>query len=239
MKQFVLSFILWIGVFTPINASAQNKNRIAIHSGVFHSFFDNSPILNTQYPWKNNDLDIFNGLFLNSSGVTYSRLLNAKSNLSFGFTSFRQNYNKYFKKYPIIKPVIGWRYFTTLNFEYTRNSQLSDKFNFIYGGGINYRHGEEGIIITAHAIFTLNGYVIYEQMIENVRRNDFGINTFLGVELTPRKWLTIFTKIDFLGSIYMHDKKTIDRLHHVYKSPQFPSRYDLSWKFGVGINFGK
>ena len=239
MRQIKLRLMILGVLCTPSILFTQTNNRVSIQTGLFHCFFDGSPILNVNYPLKNNKLDIFNGLFLNSVGLEYSRLITQKSFLAINYLSFRQNYNKHTDTYPIIEPIVGWRYFSTVGLSYSRKMELSTKFDFIYGGGVNFRRGEEAIIISRHPIGSFNGQTVYELWIENIRRNDIGLNTFVGIDYTPVKWLTLSTKIDFLGFVYIHDKEKAKRLKEVYDSPQFPSKYDLSLRFSLGFNFGK
>lgn len=93
-SRLYLLMTIVLGAFAPSTIFSQN-NRVSIHSGLFHSFFDGSPILNTNYLNKGNKP--FNGLFYNSLGIQYERKLNSKSSLSF-------EYNYYYEIYENIYP---------------------------------------------------------------------------------------------------------------------------------------
>lgn len=236
MKKFKLRLIILGVLCTPSIFLAQTKNSISFQTGLFHYSFDKSPIMNINYPTKYNNQDVFNGLFLNSIGIEYTRQINDKSCILINFFSFRQNYSKYFKN-SMPKPVIGWRYFSTIGLNYSRKIRILEKINFNYGCGINFRYGEEAVIISRFIIGEFNGQPVYELLIENIRRNDIGINSFIGIEYSPLKGITLFSKIDFLGFVYINDKEQKDDMKNVYNSPQYPSRFDLSLKLGIGFNF--
>jgi hypothetical protein len=65
-----------------------------------------------------------------------------------------------------------------------------------------------------------------------------------GIEYTPIKWITLFTNFDFLGIAYLgaedvYGNNAADFYKVKFDLKNIPSRYDLSWRFGIGINFGK
>ncbi len=238
MKIKKIIIIILLGVFfTPSKIIAQEKNRISVQTGLFHYYFDKSPILNINHPGKNKPSP-FNRLLINSLGLLYSRTLSSESYVSLEFNTFREGYDKHTSIYPYYgDPQIGFRFFETYNIGYTRIYKTKNKFNFVYGGGINHRRGEE-IVIIAIIPMAVNGeYELYELLLENIRRKDYGLNVFSGVEYTPKKWLTFYSKVDLLSFIYIHDKENLNKFKNHYNSPQFPSRFDLSLRFGVGINF--
>ena len=110
---------------------------------------------------------------------------------------------------------------------------LNDRFNFVYGGGLNYRFGQE-VIIVNYGYFSSFGY---ESLNEVVKRSDFGINLLCGIEYTPIRRLTFYSKIDLLGFIYMVDKEAHEKLRDTYDMENYPNRLDLSLKLGIGFNF--
>lgn len=219
------------------NMAFSQKNSIRIQTGLFHCFFDESPILNVNYPHKYSKLDIFNGLILNSNGLAYSRKINEKSQIGVEIQYFNVRYAKFNDGIIITKPVVGWREFVTGGIDYTYYKPINDKFKFNYGGGIYFRSGNETIIISRFPIGDFNGETVYELLVEHVERNDFAINLTTGIEYSPKKWLTLYSKIDLLSFVYVHDKAMAKELKEVYDSPQYPTRFDLSLKFGVGYNF--
>jgi hypothetical protein len=224
-------------IFIPSILFAQPKNRITLQTGLFHCFFDGSPLMNINY--QNKAKKPFNGLLINSLGILYNRKIKEKNFIGLEYNSFREEYDKHLNKYPSEEPIVDNRLFFTITLNYGRILPLGKQVNFIYGGGVNFRSGSEAIIISRGIIGVWNGMTIYELVEENLIRNDFGLNTFIGIDYTPLKWLTLSTKINFLGIVYVNDKDGMREMREVYHSPQFPSRYDLSFNFGIGFNFGK
>ena len=246
MKTFnQIVIILVLGVFfapstlfSQIRDSSKiKKNRISIQTGLFHYFFDKAPILNINHretllgPRKGP----FNQLLINSVGLTYLRKFNKNESLSLDLMYFDQVYYKHIVEFPytstynLPESKVYDRRFTTLNVNYSRIKKITNTVDFIYGGGINYRHGSESIIVVKM------GHGIH---LEASFKNDFGLNTFAGIDYTPIPWLTLYSKIDFMGLVYLHDKKNIERLGNYSSMPNhYPSRFDLSLRFGIGVNF--
>lgn len=238
MLKYSTFIIALLFAFAGNNVLCQ-KNNVVLQSGLFHNFFDKSPLLNVKYPSKYNKLDVFNGLFLNSVGIAYNRSLDSNSTLGLELSIFRQHYRKNTFQYPMIQPLVGWRFFNTVGVNYTYKVPIGSKLNYTFGGGIHYRTGDEGIVINRLPIGEFNGETVYELWVEHIGRNDLGISIFSGIEYSPKKWLTLSTKIDLLSFVYIHDKAMMEKMRDVYDSPQFPSRFDLSLKFGVAYNFNK
>lgn len=219
-----------------IDSTKEKMNRISVQMGLFHYFFDNAPILNVNHREYNGKprSGLFNQLLISSYGLQYDRKINKKNSLSVEAMIFANSYWGNRSSFPIYsystpRSRVADRIFTTININYSRILKLSKQFDFIFGGGVNYRNGYEGIIV----LRTQSEYLI-----EGTLKNDFGLNAFIGIDYTPWKWLSIFTKIDFMGLVYLHDKENIKELRSYGNMPNYyPSRFDLSWRFGVGINF--
>lgn len=112
----------------------QPKNRITVQTGLFHYFFDEAPILNINHQ-SDAGSNPFNGLLLNSVGIKYTRNINTNSFFSLEYNIFDEQYRKHNNIYPIKKPIIGNRGFSTYNLSYGRILPLSDQFDLVYGGG--------------------------------------------------------------------------------------------------------
>jgi hypothetical protein len=235
MRNLKFNFILLGVLCTSSSIFAQDKNRITLQTGLFHCFFDGSPLMNTNYQSKG--AKPFNGLLINSLGIQYRRAINEKSAFSVDYDYFEEGYRKYYGMYPTYEPMIGTRSWLTVKFNYIRILPLNDRFDFVYGGGINFRSGREVIIITNGIIGSIHGEPAYESLVIPVGRNDIGLNAFAGLDYSPLKWLTFSSRIDFLSSIIMYKTDGRQKMKDVYDSPQFPSRYDLSFNLGVGFNF--
>jgi hypothetical protein len=235
MLQKTICLLAVLAAFAANTAFSQ-KNSVRLQTGFFHCFFDKSPILNVNYP-SNNQNDIFNGLLINSIGLSYVRSINEKSQIGIEIQSFSERYTKHTTADYIENPIVGWRNFFTIGTNYLRTRTIQEKLNFIYGTGLHYRTGDETIIISRIPIGNFNGQTVYELLVEHIERNDIGINLSTGLEYSPKKWLTFYSKIDLLSFVYINDKAMAKELKEVYDSPQYPSRFDLSLKFGIGFNF--
>lgn len=249
MRLKRLIIIVALGVFFIPSVSFGQKsdstkmkmNRISLQTGLFHYFFDKSPILNLnhrEFAGKPRS-GLFHQLFISSLGVQYERKINTKNTLSFEFISFRNVYWKHGDTYPIEDALVHERFFSTFNINYSRNISFLKKFDFIYGGGLNYRHGRETIIITRHPIAYWQGEWVYELIVDGSLKNDFGLNTFVGIDYSPLKWLSLYTRVDFMSLVYINDKEAVKRFEENYNNvpSHFPSRFDLSFRLGIGVNF--
>lgn len=227
--RLYMLIIMVLGVFTPSTIFAQN-NRISIHSGLFHSFFDGSPILNTNY--LNNGQKPFKGLFYNSLGIQYERKLNSKSSLSFEYNYYYEIYQNIYPE--LAKNVVFDRQSNIFNMNYTRVIYSKSRINLPIGLGLNYRHGAESIVVNYGYFAYLN---TYESLVETRKQQDIGLNLRAGIEYSPLKWLTLYSNFDLIGFVYMHDKNAIERIQKTYGYNKYPHRFDLSWRFGIGFNF--
>lgn len=211
------------------NSLVAQPNRISVQTGLFHCFFDGSSLMNTNYMSK--DRGVFGGLLYNSVSIQYQRMINPKSAISVESAYF---YEYYWNVTPnTINKIVTRRTYMTYNLNYDRHLPLSATLNFTYGGGINYRHGYDWIVVGYYpnSLFT-------EPALTGRAYRDIGLNTRVGIEYSPWKWLTLYTKFDLLGFVYVHGKEQIRAIKEVYKVPNYPNYFDLSWRFGIGFNFG-
>lgn len=218
-----------VGAFSPTAIFSQLNNRISIQTGLFHTFFDGSPILNVNYQSKT--LKPFRGTLYNSLSLQYLRKLETKNYLS---VEYQYYYEHYWNVHPnLLKNVVAQRSYNTFNVTYERVLDLNKKIAFTYGGGINYRKGSE-LIAVSYGYFANWGY---HSNFEYRAVSDWGLNIRTGIEYSPVRWLTLYTKFDLIGFVYLHDKKQIERIKS-YDYKTYPHRFDLSWRFGMGFNFG-
>lgn len=227
MKQFHL-LILGV-VCTSSILFGQTNHRISIQTGLFHHFFDGSPILNLNY--QNKLKKPFNGLLINSQGLNYAFRLNAKSAVSLDCLYFFEQYTKNIRE--ANKNSAFQRGFLTFTLNYERKLKMNSLLNFVYGSGVSYRYGREVIIVN----FFISGNGQKDFFVEASQRSDMGINLFSGIEYTPTKRITLFGKIDFLGFVYRNATFAKKEFKEVYDAPQYPSRFDLSLRLGIGYNF--
>lgn len=228
----VLIFCIVFGAVAPNTLFAQNNNRLSIQTGLFHCFFDKTPLLNTNY--LNKADKPFNGLFYNSLGIQYQRKINSLSSIGIEYSYF---YESYWSVYPnLIKNIVPERQINTFNITYSRFIQLVPKLNFTFGGGTSFRFGSEYVVVNYHYF---QNYGFYEPNVEVRLVRDVGVNIRTGIEYSPLKWLTLYTKINLIGFVYMNDHGRIERIRKFYNYKKYPSHFDLSWRFGIGFNFGK
>lgn len=238
MKWFI-TILLIVGAIAPTILLAQNKkNRISIQTGLFHSFFDQTPIVNSiQNPNKRTINNLFGGILLDSKGFQYQRMINNKSSALIEYMNLSASYEAGKGVTPEIDPILSSRNIKTINISYLRHIKMTDNLCFNYGGGINYRWGYESIYLYSYWA----GWG-WEPRYKGYYRNDFGLNLRTGIEYFPIKWLTLYTNIDFIGIIYLGAKdldgnNAYNYYRENYGRTNLPSRYDLSWRFGIGFNF--
>lgn len=227
--RLYMLIIMVLGAFTPSTIFAQN-NRISIHSGLFHSFFDESPVLNTNHP--NKAVKPFSGLFYNSLGIQYDRKLNSKSRFSVEYNYYYEIYQNVYSE--LVKNVVSERQSNIFNLNYSQLIYSKPKINVPIGIGLNYRHGAEFIVVNYGYFQYLD---IYEPLIETRIQRDLGLNLRAGIEYSPIRWLTLYSNFDLIGFVYLHDKNAIERIQDTYGYNKYPHRFDLSWRFGIGFNF--
>ena len=218
-----------LGVYVPNIVFGQPKNRISLQTGLMHCFFDGSPLINIRYPQM--EVKPFNGVLINSVGLRFERKLKNNYTISADFMNFFEGYTKTFEEHKVNQ--VYDRLYNTATVNINRFLSINRTFNFVFGGGLNYRFGQENIIVN----YGYFGGFGYESLAEVAKRSDFGINLLGGIEYSPIKYVTLFSKIDFLGFVYMTDKESREKLKSVYDMKNFPSPFDLSLKLGAGFNF--
>ncbi len=206
------------------------KNRITLQTGLFHCFFDGTPMINTNY---RNKYEPFRKLLYSSFGGQFRRQLNTKNAVLLEYMYHKSSYLNVITE---LKNAITEIKYNTINATYERCLPIS-KFNLTYGGGLNYRIGNESILVDYLPHYNDANQVYYEPIKKSRKLNDFGINMRAGIEYTPSKWLTIFSKVDLLGFLYLSNKTVIKEIQQDYHMNNYPRRFDLSWRFGIGYNF--
>jgi hypothetical protein len=206
------------------------KNRITLQTGLFHCFFDGTPMLNINH---RNKAEPFRKLWYNSFGGQFRRQLNNRNAVMLEYMYHKKSY---LDVIPELKNGVTAINYNTINATYERCLPLS-RFDFTYGGGLNYRLGSESVVVDYFPHYFDAGNVYYEPVTKNRKLNDLGINMRIGIEYTLAKYLTVFSKVDLTGFVYTSDKSVIDDIRQQYQMNNYPRRFDLSWRFGVGFNF--
>lgn len=233
-NKYTLSWRFGVGVnFGKVivdTVEERPKNRASFQWGLLHSFFDNRPVMNINY---RNKYEPFRKLMYNSYGAELTRQLNSKNNLTLGFMYLSKEYWNVEREEKI---GVKQARHNTFSVTYERNVPLS-AFNFTYGGGVDYRFGREIVIPSYSMHLNYINEPIYEPIEKERFLNDFGVNVRSGFEYTPRKHLTVFSKVDLIGFLFVGDQKTINEIRNDYGFKAYPKRFDLSWRCGIGYNF--
>lgn len=224
VKLFILGTLS-----VPSIVFCQTKNRISVQTGLMHCFFDGSPLMNIKYPTKTEKP--FNSILINSVGLDFSRKIKEKYNLSIEAMYFFEGYRKNYIEHNI--KIIGDRGFMTFIIKLNKIQDLNQKWSLVYGAGLGLRFGHESVLINFGQIAP--GY--WESQSINVNRSDIGTNVFGGIEYKILDKISIYSKLDFLGFIYLNDKNAKKKLEDTYNIYGFPTRFDLSLKLGIGFNF--
>lgn len=215
MKMYLMSAIISTAFFSL----SQSKHSISLQSGIFHSYFDQTPLMNFNYTSK--DQGIFHGVFLGSNGLNYSYGLNQRSNVSLEAIRLASNYQKY--RYDYQMGDVAKRVLITFCIKYNRETAITEKTQFIYGAGVSYRKGFEEIHL---------GPTPW-QYSSQINQFNLGLTTLLGLQHQLNKSFSIYSILDLRTILLnMDDKFKNPRLYSNY-----PSLFDLSLKLGFSFHF--
>lgn len=236
MKWFLIIFFSF-GVTAPRIIFSQTKNRISIQTGLFHSLFDQTPLINNEPNEAKKKLNnLFGGVLLDSKGIQYQRSINSESIFSIEIMDLSADYftGELSSK---TGPFVLSRNIKTINVSFFKRTEFTKKVHFIYGGGLNYRWGYERIYLYSNWA----GWG-WEPRFYGYYRNDYGLNIRSGFEFQPIEFITLYTNIDFIGTVFLGAKDIDGNNAKKYSKENFnvnyfPSRFDLSWRFGIGFNF--
>jgi len=239
MKKLILSFFIILGGLPPSIILCQNRNRIAIQTGLFHLSFDKTPLItNTKTTNKvliKNPQSYFGGYLNESLGFLYKRNLHKKSSISLEYMSHKTGY--YFSGFTdkVMGPFLVAKNTKAINLSFHQKFYLSDKWKWVLGSGLNYIWGRELVYLYS----TPTSYGSYHPHFHNINRNDLGFNIRTGFEYTPAKKITLYSNFDFLGVAFLgtSGKNSHQYFKDEYGIDYLPSRWDVSWQFGIGYNF--
>ena len=239
MRKILILTIL-LGVYAPSNILFAQKNRISLQQGMFNYFFDKKvPLYNkiqTSIPNGNllSPLSYFGGHFNDSWGTQYRRVINNKSSISTELSIYKTSYQPIYTNWTS-GPRLQVERRRKINISYYRTMQIKNKWNFNYGAGVNTQWGQDRWYIMS----TWNGlephYMYY-------KRKDFGLNVRTGFDYSPIKQLTIFSYIDFHGTVFLSyqsdgSEYLYGNFFEVHGDEIKPSVYNLSFNIGIGYNF--
>jgi hypothetical protein len=219
MKQ---AFILFLLVGLKLQAQSPYNNRLSFQTGLFHYFFDDSRLMNTgKYQWLKlpaSKPSAFNSSF----SVNYQYQLPTKRLVNFEISNYKKGY-----VYPTSDPdlfKVKFRSNRDLNVCFLTAKTLQPKLNLCYGAGPSMR------------------FSFYYQDTASISQASLGANSRISLEYSPVKWLTLFTQMQLAAFVYVRNASFYSNkllFDPYFKPAQFnvPSRFDLSLRFGAGINF--
>jgi hypothetical protein len=210
------------------------RNSLRLQSGLVHCSFDGTPMLNRQ--GENHSENQF---LYASFGVGYQRKfanqIKMQTDLSVYGHSFKtvdgmQIFNGH--SYPIYSLMA--KSFSDLQFCFLKTIPVSKAVSFQYGLGPTARLAYY-VYYPPEAIPSCFGP-------DAINSLDIGANVRAEIAYTPVKWLTVFSQVNLVGLAYRFQSPFEADLKHLLLNSRplqlnFPSRFDLSLRFGVGINF--
>lgn len=231
MKLLTLALFL---LLLKQNPFAQ-LNSLRFQSGLVHCFFDGTPLING-YPKNYHESQ----LLYTSFGLEYQRNLKNQIRLQADLSYFVHMY-RFYDKTIVINGVSDsnfidiQRVFADLQFSFLRNKSLNKTLAFQYGIGPTLRIGS--YLYDSDVINTVPNTVD-----PGMSCLDIGMNSKAELAYTPVKWLTLFSQVNLAGMLFrvgspFGPTPSPIKLSTKPLQMNFPSRFDLSLRVGVGINF--
>ncbi len=217
--------LIYILLFLSITqlASAQSRHTISIQSGVIHSFFDNTPLMNINYTSK--DQGLFHGVFLGSAGLSYAYALNQKSSITAEATILANSYRKYRYEYPVGEKYTISRILGTFCLKYNRYTELTERTRFFYGLGASYRYGIQDVRSGPNISFCSTLSKRYQ--------SNLGLTTTTGLQYQLNKRFSLYTMLDLRTVAF----NTGGYFKNTILYDRSPNRFDLSLKVGLSFHF--
>jgi hypothetical protein len=209
------SFIIFFSLSVYFQSLAQD-DRLSFQAGTLHCFFDGSQVKakNTSYGLQ------FQGKTKRQH--TYSL------ELMHYYHTCENSYNSGLYLSGNLRNV-------DLNVSFLGLRPISDNFQFRFGAGPSMRisHYElDSIVLPFHLI---DGDYYYAIQLKG------GINGRIALEYQPVKGITLFSQLNlchyFMVQKVLFDNPALFDQGNKIQARTFPSRFDLSLRFGVGFNF--
>lgn len=259
MIKRIIIILLLQGAIAPCNSLfgqqdeiiAQSKflsrifdgnNRFSIQTGLFHQFFDGTPVINSERLHENltfikNPMRAWGSRINDSWGFTYRRKINEKSALLLERMVYKASYIGLFTEWSG-PPRIRGRRLDKYSLTYLRLIPIHEKMDFNIGVGVSYQWGREGYKLSPPP-YPDDFYDKYNFVGE---RKDLGFNLKSNFDYTPIKQLTLSVGVDWTRSVFSENKdyrgiNTYDFFVEEYNMTQFPSKNNLSFNLAVGFNF--
>jgi len=221
LKQ--LFILTAFGIIIPNAAFSQKKNRVSVQSGLVNCFFDGTPIINKPR---------FVDFLFDARGFEIMRRIK-KSQISFEYmrcnTTYQYNLNYGKADAPA---QFMWKQLDYITAFYNRELPMGTYWSFRYGAGATYSWGDAALY---HYSFDFGSWS--ESQVTGYGSKDIGLNLKAGIDYTPIKWLTIYSNLNFLGSVYQKNNIDFSKTYTASYHKNVPSRYSLFLRFGIGFNF--
>ena len=211
--------ILIIFISASLSVFSQSKHSIAIQSGLIHSYFDNTPLMNFNYTSK--DQGIFHGVHLGSVGVDYAYQINPKNIVAVEYSRLANSYKEIWANHGMGD--VCSRDFRTLYLKYQRGNNISKKMSFIYGTGVSFRYGETSLFTSSW------------QYTHAYNERNLALNAFVGINHQFTQRWGVFYKFDLRSVLYYINHEELNEYPQFH--PNYPNRFDLSLKLGLSFHF--
>ncbi|MEY5001051.1 MAG: hypothetical protein RLZZ211_1087 [Bacteroidota bacterium] len=230
MKCITLTLLLFVIQSTTF----AQQNSLRLQSGLVHCSFDGTPMFNMK--GENHSENQF---LYASFGLGYQRKfanqIKMQTDLSVYGHSFQtvdrmQIFDDH--TYPIYSFMA--KSFSDLQFCFLKTIPVSKAVSFQYGLGPTLRW----------AYYDYSPPVSIPSCLgpDAINSLDIGANVRAEIAYTPVKWLTVFSQVNLVGFAYRFQSPFEADLQYLLLNSRplqlnFPSRFDLSLRVGVGINF--
>jgi hypothetical protein len=199
--------------------SAQSRHTISIQSGLFHTYFDQTPLFNFNNTSK--DEGIFHGVHLGSVGIDYAYQINPKNSVAVEYTRLVNNYKEIWADHRMGD--VCSRDLRTLYLKYQRRNSIFKKTSLIYGTGVSFRYGET-------YLFTSSWHYTH-----SYNERNLALNAFVGLDHQLTNRLSAFYKFDLRSVLYYVNHEELNEYPQFH--PNYPNRFDLSLKVGLSFHF--
>jgi len=236
MNSLKRSIILAL-LLVNFGAVAQKKNSIVVQTGILNYFYDSNPILmNTSKSGKIDRIrDFTDYTLIKSIGIDYNREINQKSSLTFSFNKFSGYFGGNEKSRTNKEPEIAHRDWYLLSLCFNRKLIDRAKFEWTYGGGLQYREGTE-----AYQVFyePPNPHPFHVSFLAwQIDKREVGLNANSRIKYSFLKSLFLYSKLDIQYYIYDAGKPTFDKVVEESPSREFNRTFPLNHTFTIGLGW--
>lgn len=230
MKHLIfilLPFVAYVSFAQEANEAPVRNNRLSIHTGVMHYFFDGeSPIrFSSSFPEAMHPKPI-SRILQSSFGAEFKRRLGPQGMLHAEINYFYYKYSHFVQNQPVSaeelpEGVMRDRQFFGFGLGYTRLFTLNEVINFSTGCGVLARLGEATFAEPILNFFNMRTIKLHTQAGWR-----YDANLRFGMDYHPFSMITLSAGIEFNTILFPKNDK-----------PLISSRIDAAFRLGVGYNF--